>query len=646
MLEPGETWIYEASDPDADAGQYENTATVTGTATPGGVVSDSDASHYFGAEPEIDVEKSVNGDDADTAPGPLVTVGDPVDWEYTITNTGNVPLEWSLADDPDPGPIACPRLGILVPGKSVTCHASLAGGGQAGAHSNTATATGTVRGTGTPGVTTSDTDPANYFGVQGAIDVEKATNGVDADQPPGPAIAVGGAVAWTYVVTNEGNGPLTNIVVTDDRGVSVTCPQTALAAGDSMACTGAGIATADKYTNTATATGRTLTGERVSDEDPSNYFGTTPGVLIEKSTNGVDADDAPGVLIPVGQPVEWTYTVTNTGNNTLNDIDVSDDQGVTVTCPSTTLDVGEQMTCTASGTAAEGDYENTGTVTAVGSAGTPVTDDDPSHYYGVVSEIHVEKFTNGVDADTPTGPNIPVGAPVTWTYQVTNPGNVRITNVALVDDKGVTPSFVSGDANSDGELQPGEIWVYEAHGTATAGQYVNVATVTGLDQLEDPLTDSDPSHFISEAIPPPLPPPSTGTVPETGAQRPRLVLRKRAGSARVRAGRRVNYQLRVRNTGRGTANRVRVCDRLPRGLVFATTRGAQIKGRRACFTVRTLRPGRSRTFVVRARAESTERAHRICNTAIRSARGVRVRAVRACINVLPAFARRGGGVTG
>ena len=249
-----------------------------------------------------------------------------------------------------------------------------------------------------------------------------------------------------------------------------------------------------------------------------------------------------------------------------------------MTCPSTTLASGAEMTCTASGTAAEGDYENTGTVTAVGSAGTPVTDDDPSHYYGVVSEIHVEKFTNGVDADTPTGPNIPVGSPVTWTYQVTNPGNVRITNVALVDDKGVTPRFVSGDANGDDELQPGEIWLYEANGTASAGQYVNVATVTGLDQLEDPVTDSDPSHFISEAIPPPLPPPSTGALPETGAQRPRLVLRKRAGSARVRAGRRVNYQLRVRNTGSGTANRVRVCDRLPRGLVFATTRGAQRQG--------------------------------------------------------------------
>ena len=341
-----------------------------------------------------------------------------VDWNYAIDEHGQ------RAAPSGPWPTTRTRADRLPapgdPGAGQVRHVSRVAGGRrtSGRTPNTATATGTVRGTGTPGVTTSDTDPANYFGVAGG-DRRREGHERRRRRPAARPRDRGGRSRSLGPTSSRtrGNGPLTNIVVTDDRGVSVTCPQTALAAGDSMACTGAGIATADKYTNTATATGRTLTGERVSDEDPSNYFGTTPGVLIEKSTNGVDADDAPGVLIPVGQPVEWTYTVTNTGNNTLNDIDVSDDQSVTVTCPSTTLDVGEQMTCTASGTAAEGDYENTGTVTAVGSAGTPVTDDDPSHYYGVVSEIHVEKFTNGVDADTPTGPNIPVGAPVTWTYQ-------------------------------------------------------------------------------------------------------------------------------------------------------------------------------------------------------------------------------------
>jgi hypothetical protein len=44
---------------------------------------------------------------------------------------------------------------------------------------------------------------------------------------------------WTYVVTNTGNVNLTNVMVTDDRGVTVTCPQNALSVGQSMPWTAA-----------------------------------------------------------------------------------------------------------------------------------------------------------------------------------------------------------------------------------------------------------------------------------------------------------------------------------------------------------------------------------------------------------------------
>ena len=65
----------------AAGGQYENTATATGLAN-GVTVQDSDASHYFGENPSVDIEKLVNGVDADVPTGPLVRVGDPVGWTY------------------------------------------------------------------------------------------------------------------------------------------------------------------------------------------------------------------------------------------------------------------------------------------------------------------------------------------------------------------------------------------------------------------------------------------------------------------------------------------------------------------------------------------------------------------------------------
>ena len=310
-------------------------------------------------------------------------------------------------------------------------------------------------------------------------------------------------------------------------------------------------------------------------------------------------------------------------------VTVSDDQGVPVSCPATALAPEDEMTCQATGVAAPGSYANIGDVTGTDPTETEVSDEDPSHYFGSVSEIHVEKLTNGVDADEPIGPVLPNGGAVTWTYEVTNPGNVPIRSVELVDDKGVVPQFTGGD-DGDEELEPGEVWTYSASGAAVAGQYVNTATVTGLDVLENELRDSDPAHYFTQVPSPPSPSAPPG---------PNLELTKVAQKQRVRAGNVVGFRLRVRNTGEGTARRVRVCDRLPTGLVLTSAKGARIRNGRACFTVRTLRPQRSRTFTVRARAVITERSRRICNVAARSARGVTVRLTRECIRVLPETAQ-------
>jgi hypothetical protein len=122
--------------------------------------------------------------------------------------------------------------------------------------------------------------------------------------------------------------------------------------------------------------------------DPTKVFNrqcrpVPPGVDIEKSTNGEDADQMPGPSIAVGAPVTWTYVVTNTSTVALTDVKVVDDRGVVVTCPKTTLALNESMTCTGSGVATLGQYRNVGTVTAASTNG-PYTDTDASHYLGVV----------------------------------------------------------------------------------------------------------------------------------------------------------------------------------------------------------------------------------------------------------------------
>jgi len=106
------------------------------------------------------------------------------------------------------------------------------------------------------------------------IDIEKSTNSEDADDPPGPTLNVDDPVTWTYVITNESDDPLSDIVVTDNQGVAVSCPATSLDPRASMTCTAAtGVVQAGLYANVGTVTATTSGGDEVSDSDRSHYFG-------------------------------------------------------------------------------------------------------------------------------------------------------------------------------------------------------------------------------------------------------------------------------------------------------------------------------------------------------------------------------------
>ncbi|MBN1877563.1 MAG: hypothetical protein JXA33_25295, partial [Anaerolineae bacterium] len=459
---------------------YTNLGTVEaefGTTT----VSDSDPSHYFGVEPAVNIEKYTNNVDADAAPGVYILVGRTVQWKYSITNEGNVPLNNVVVTDNILGQIC--TISTLAAGATEACTKS--GVATAGQYANVGRVTA-IYGS----LTVSDEDASHYFGAQPGIQIEKSTNNVDADSVPGPYIPVGNLVTWAYRVTNTGNVTLSAIKVSDDHAVVVTCPKTQLVAGAEMVCTASGTAVAGQYANIGTATGTPPVGATVSDTDPSHYFGVAPAIDVEKSTNGADADSAPGPYVVVGAAVQWKYKVTNTGNVNLVNVKVTDDQGVAVSCPATTLNVRTSMVCTANGTAQRGQYANVGTATgAPSTGGSTVSATDPSHYFGSAPAIDLEKQTNGLDADTVPGPYIVVGQTITWKYIVKNTGNVNLTGINVVDDRGVVVSCPKTT------LSPAESMTCTGSGTAVAGQYANVGTVTGTPPAGTAVTDSDPSHY-------------------------------------------------------------------------------------------------------------------------------------------------------
>ena len=502
VLNVGETWVFTAMGT-AEEGQYANLATVTAMDSREQEVSDEDPSHYFGVASSIDIEKSTNGQDADIEMGPIIAVGNAVTWRYVVTNMGNVDLfDVVVIDDQGEVPtFISGDDGDLVLNVGEKWIFEAIGTATEGQYANlsTVTALDVLQNQVT------DKDPSHYFGVVSGIDIEKSTNGEDADTETGPIIAVGDVVTWTYTVTNMGNFDLFNVVVTDDQGVIPTLisgddGDLVLNVGEKWIFEAAGTAIEGQYANLSTVIALDILEQQVTDEDPSHYFGATPGIDIEKSTNGEDADTETGPLVAVGQPVIWTYTVTNTGNFDLFDVVVIDDQGEIPTFISgddgdLVLNVGEKWIFEAIGTAIEGQYANLGSVTALDVFQSQVTDEDPSHYFGVLPEIDIEKSTNGEDADTGTGPFVAVGGDVIWTYTVTNTGNVDLFDIVVTDDQGLIPSLTNA-GDSDDVLNVGETWVFTAAGLAEEGQYANLATVTAIDILQQPVSDEDPSHYF------------------------------------------------------------------------------------------------------------------------------------------------------
>ena len=232
-----------------------------------------------------------------------------------------------------------------------------------------------------------------------AIQVEKSTNGEDADGAPGPEIPVGDPVLWEYVITNTGGVALTNITLNDDQIGDIDCPMTMLEPSASMTCSAEGIAEAGQYRNVARVRGTAPDKSETGDKDDSHYFGIEepgkPNIRIEKATNGEDADSPTGPVIPVGNPVTWTYEVTNTGDVTLTNIAVTDDQIGDIDCPMTMLEPGESMTCTADGIAEPGQYRNESRVVATAPDKSEVADKDPSHYFGEEETTGAEGCSHG-----------------------------------------------------------------------------------------------------------------------------------------------------------------------------------------------------------------------------------------------------------
>ena len=355
-LAPGATTTctssYPATQADIDHGGIDNSAFASGQDPTGTEVDSPPATAQVtaAATAALSLVKS-------SSTTQISHPGESVNYDFLVTNTGNVTLQSITITDTLAAPAGpaltpiCPAA-PLPPGGSTTCTADYVAT-QAdidnGLISNTATATGIDPG-GAPATSAPSTAVIPAFAGPPAISLVKQATVIDANH--NGVVDVGDQIAWAFLVTNTGSVTL-GISVQDSLAGPISCPVATLAPAASTTCAADNahlITQADfdagSVTNTATATGTAPGGNPVV--SPASTA-TVPlpenlALTLVKQAQVTDVND--DQVTDVGDSVVWSFVATNTGNVTLTDIAIHDAIAGPVTCPTRTAAPGHSVTCT------------------------------------------------------------------------------------------------------------------------------------------------------------------------------------------------------------------------------------------------------------------------------------------------------------
>ncbi|MFJ4076201.1 AraC family transcriptional regulator [Curtobacterium sp. NPDC089991] len=571
-LAPGQTVtasaMYTLTQADVDRGSVTSTATTTGTVPSGDVVT---ATAAGGVDTVRTAAWTIDTTGA-LAGGATGVLGDRIDWTYRVTNTGTVTLTDLAVTDAlpgvgDPAVVTWPNgtAGTLLPGQSVTATARSTvtqTDVDAGSVVNRAAADAAVpSGVTDPGVQRDSATVALRSATQ-RIDVTKTAR--LADDASGRA---GDTVAFGYVVTNTGTSTLTGVTLADERpgtqAIAITWPGRTgvLAPGESAratATTSLTQADVDRGTQasraTTTGTGPGGTTVTATDSAAVTITGRPAVALTERGAL------APGATGAVGDTVQWTYVVTNTGSVTLDRTALQQQLGGTATLgtwpdDSGVLAPGQSVTATATSVITQAQFDagsvtNPATTTATAPDGSTATADASATVETGPADARIGITKSAALPDGDTAPR--AGDVVTFTYRVTNSGTSTLTGVGVTDaqDGAGRPTF--DWPGTAGTLAPGQVVTATASYTLTQadvdrGTVGSTATTTGTPPAGTDVEATTDARLVLPGSPE-LEVAKTGTL---------------ADGATGSVGDTVDYRVTVRNTGTTTMRDLAVSDPLP-----------------------------------------------------------------------------------
>ncbi|MFD2765407.1 DUF7507 domain-containing protein [Micromonospora eburnea] len=485
---------------------------------------------------------------------PVIPVGTPVNYDFVVTNSGNVPINNLVVNDSHITNVSCPTT-TLAPGQTITCtgtHIVTQADIDAGVIVDTAIATGT--GPGGEQVNSPESEASLPVGNGTAeLSLEKMAE-------PSTVTNAGQEITYRYVVTNTGTVTINNLRAADTafsgRGTPpvVTCPSNTIAPSNQVVCTGtytvtqADIDAGVNITNTATATGTGPNNQQVTSPPADASVAVVPAASLALVKSA-----SPTEVTAAGQTVTYHFLVTNTGNVTLNNVQIHEvefsgtGQLSAIDCAATPLAPGESTTCQATYEVTQADI-NAGTITDTANAtatapgGGTVTSNNSSATVNTTAttSLSLTKFAEPSSVSS-------AGEQISYRYVVTNTGTTTITNVNAADTafsgRG-TPPVVTCPVNT---LAAGEQTICTATYTVVqadidAGANItNTATATGTGPNQEQVTS----------------PPSEATVHVVTAES--LTLVKSAEPTEVTAaGQTITYSFLATNNGTVTLNNLRI----------------------------------------------------------------------------------------
>ena len=536
------TASYDTLQADVNSGGVTNKATASGT--PRGdaaAINSTEETLTVPAvqNPQLELVKSAS------APSPSFSIGATITYSFDVTNSGNVDNDGPIMinDDNLGAPFQC-FAGPLLVGDTLGCDREYtldAADLTSGLIVNTATASG-------DGVTS----PSDSATVSNS-DTPEITLTKSASPDPVPVGVT--SVTYTFTVENTGTAQLlaaaNPITVNDPLIGAVDCSAqpTVLnapvggTAGDSFTCTATYTLTqaqidAGEVVNTATASFPFNDGSGVQTITSDAATATTS---IDENFVFTFSKIGPASFTAVGEQLDYSFVVTNTGNVNITSFSVSDDLISNVSCPVSSLAPTASTTCTGSYIVDQDDVDagtvlNTASATASSQSGSLNTLTDSSTAtrapQATDRQLSVDKTANKLAFAT-------VGEEIIYAIEVTNTGLQTLTNLTVTDalDPAYSCSIPTLAPSASNSLCTFSHIVTQDN--IDAGAIVNLATASGA-----------------------------GTTPQTSGltipgptRNATFTTAKDALSGYTVAGDTVTYRFTVTNTGNVRINGVQVVDR-------------------------------------------------------------------------------------